>query len=52
MEMKLNYIFVDEVSMLQCNFYTILMIIKKLKNCKLKIYSDFNQLDFINDLQK
>ena len=28
------------------------MIIKKLKNCKLIISGDFNQLDVINDLQK
>ncbi len=31
MEMKLDYIFVDEISMLHSNFYKILMIIKKLK---------------------
>ena len=30
MEMKLDYLFVDEVSMLHSNFYKILMIIKKL----------------------
>ena len=52
MEMKLDYIFVDEVSMLHSNFYKILMIIKNLKNCKLIISGDFNQLDVINDLQK
>jgi DNA replication protein DnaC len=52
MEMKLDYIFVDEVSMLHSNFYKILMVIKKLKNCKLIISGDFNQLDVINDLQK
>jgi ATP-dependent exoDNAse (exonuclease V) alpha subunit len=52
MEMKLDYLFVDEVSMLHSNFYKILMIIKKLKNCKLIISGDFNQLDVINDLQK
>ena len=52
MEMKLDYSFVDEVSMLHSNFYKILMIIKKLKNCKLIISGDFNQLDVINDLQK
>ena len=52
MEMKLDYIFVDEVSMLHSNFYKILMIIKKLKNCKLIISGDFNQLDVIHDLQK
>ncbi len=28
------------------------MIIEKLKNCKLIISGDFNQLDVINDLQK
>ena len=28
------------------------MIVKKLKNCKLIISGDFNQLDVINDLQK
>jgi hypothetical protein len=50
--MKLDYIFVDEISMLHSNFYKILMIIKKLKNCKLIISGDFNQLDVINDLQK
>jgi len=50
--MKLDYIFVDEVSMLHSNFYKILMVIKKLKNCKLIISGDFNQLDVINDLQK
>ncbi len=33
MEMKLDYIFVDEVSMLHSNFFKILMIIKELKNC-------------------
>ena len=38
--------------MLHSNFYKILMIIKKLKNCKLIISGDFNQLDVINDLQK
>ena len=52
MEMKVDYIFVDEVSMLHSNFYKILMIVKKLKNCKLIISSNFNQLDAINDLQK
>ncbi len=52
METQLDYIFVDEVSMLHSNFYKILMIIKKLKNCKLIISGDFNQLDVINDLQK
>ena len=35
MEMKLVYIFVDEVSMLHSNFYKILMIIKKLKRVNL-----------------
>jgi ATP-dependent exoDNAse (exonuclease V) alpha subunit len=50
--MKLDFIFVDEVSMLHSNFYKILMIIKKLKNCKLIISGDFNQLDVIHDLQK
>ena len=52
MEMKLDYILVDEVSMLHSNFYKSLMIIKKLKNCKLIISGDFNQLDVIYDLQK
>jgi hypothetical protein len=52
MEMKLDYLFADEVSMLHSNFYKNLMIIKKLKNCKLIISGDFNQLDVINDLQK
>jgi GTPase SAR1 family protein len=52
MDMKLDYIFVDEVSMLHSNFYKILMIIKKLKKCKLIISGDFNQLDVIHDLQK
>ena len=52
MEMKFDYIFVDVVSMLHSNFYKILMIVKKLKNCKLIISGDFNQLDVINDLQK
>ena len=52
MKIKLDYIFVDEVSMLHSNFYKILMIVKKLKNCKLIISGDFNQLDVINDLQK
>ena len=52
MEMKLDYLFADEVSMLYSNFYKILMIVKKLRNCKLIISSDFNQLDVINDLQK
>ena len=28
------------------------MIVKKLKNCKLIISGDFNQLDVINDSQK
>jgi len=51
-EMKLDYIFVDEVSMLHSNFYKILMVIKKLKQCKLIISGDFNQLDVINDVQK
>ena len=51
-DMKLDYIFVDEVSMLHSNFYKILMVIKKLKNCKLIISGDFNQLDVINDLKK
>ena len=50
--MKLDYIFVDEVSMLHSNFYKILMVIKKLKQCKLIISGDFNQLDVINDVQK
>jgi energy-coupling factor transporter ATP-binding protein EcfA2 len=50
--LDLDYIFVDEVSMLHSNFYKILMIIKKLKNCKLIISGDFNQLDVIHDLQK
>ncbi len=50
--MKLDYIFIDEVSMLHSNFYKILMVIKKLKQCKLIISGDFNQLDVINDVQK
>ena len=50
--MNLDYIFVDEVSMFHSNFYKILMIVKKLKNCKLIISGDFNQLDVINDSQK
>jgi energy-coupling factor transporter ATP-binding protein EcfA2 len=52
MDMKLDYIFIDEVSMLHSNFYKILMVIKKLKQCKLIISGDFNQLDVINDVQK
>ena len=52
MDMKLDYIFVDEVSMLHSNFYKILMIIKKLKQCQIIISGDFNQLDVIHDLQK
>ena len=51
-EMKLDFIFVDEVSMLHSNFYKTLMVMKKIKNCKLIISGDFNQLDVINDLQK
>jgi hypothetical protein len=35
MESQLDYIFVDEVSMLHSNFYKILMIIKQLKKCKI-----------------
>jgi ATP-dependent exoDNAse (exonuclease V) alpha subunit len=52
MDMTLDYIFIDEVSMLHSNFYKILMVIKKLKQCKLIISGDFNQLDVINDVQK
>jgi ATP-dependent exoDNAse (exonuclease V) alpha subunit len=52
MDMNLDYIFIDEVSMLHSNFYKILMVIKKLKQCKLIISGDFNQLDVINDVQK
>ncbi len=52
MELKLDQIFVDEVSVLHSNFYKNLMIIKKLKNCKLIISGGFNQLDVIHDLQK
>ena len=33
-------------------FYKILIIVKKLKNCKLIISGNFNQLDVINDVQK
>jgi hypothetical protein len=51
MEMKLDYIFVDEVRMLHSNFYNFLMIIKKQKNCKLIISGDFYQIDVIHDLQ-
>ncbi len=50
--MKLDYVFVDEVSMLHSNFYKILMIVKKLKKCKIIITGDFKQLDVIHDLQK
>ena len=52
MESQLDYIFVDEVSMLHSNFYKILMIIKQLKNCKIIVSGDFNQLDVIRDVQK
>jgi 5-methylcytosine-specific restriction enzyme A len=52
METQLDYIFVDEVSMLHSNFYKILMIIKQLKNCKIIVSGDFNQLDVIGDLHK
>ena len=52
METQLDYIFIDEVSMLHSNFYKILMIIKQLKNCKIIISGDFNQLDVIGDLHK
>jgi hypothetical protein len=31
-----------------CTFYNILMIIKKLNNCKLIISGNFNQLDVID----
>ncbi len=48
--MKLDYLFVVEVSMFHSNFYRILRIIKKLKNCKLIISGYFNQLDVIPDL--
>ena len=51
MEMKMDYLFVDEVSMLHSNFYKFLMIVEKLKNCKLIISGDFNQLDVIIDSQ-
>jgi 5-methylcytosine-specific restriction enzyme A len=52
METQLDYIFVDEVSMLHSNFYKILMIIKQLKNCNIIVSGDFNQLDVIGDLHK
>jgi DNA polymerase III delta prime subunit len=52
MESQLDYIFVDEVSMLHSNFYKILMIIKQLKKCKIIVSGDFNQLDVIGDLHK
>jgi 5-methylcytosine-specific restriction enzyme A len=52
MENQLDYIFVDEVSMLHSNFYKILMIIKQLKNCNIIVSGDFNQLDVIGDLHK
>jgi predicted PilT family ATPase len=52
MESQLDYIFIDEVSMLHSNFYKILMIIKQLKNCKIIVSGDFNQLDVIGDLHK
>ena len=52
MKTDLHYIFVDEVSMLHSNFYKILMIIKQLKNCKIIVSGDFNQLDVIGDLHK
>jgi len=52
METQLDYIFIDEVSMLHSNFYKILMIIKQLKNCKIIISGDFNQLDVIGDFHK
>jgi 5-methylcytosine-specific restriction enzyme A len=52
METQLDYIFVDEVSMLHSNFYKILMIIKQLKDCKIIVSGDFNQLDVIGDLHK
>jgi ATP-dependent exoDNAse (exonuclease V) alpha subunit len=52
METQLDYIFVDEVSMLHSNFYKILMIIKQLKKCKIIVSGDFNQLDVVGDLHK
>jgi 5-methylcytosine-specific restriction endonuclease McrA len=52
METQLDYIFVDEVSMLHSNFYKILMIIKQLKQCNIIVSGDFNQLDVIGDLHK
>jgi len=52
METQLDYIFVDEVSMLHSNFYKILMIIKQLKNCQIIMSGDFNQLDVVCDIQK
>jgi len=51
LDMKIDYIFVDEVSMLHSNFYKVLMVIKKMHNCKLIISGDFNQLDVIHDVQ-
>ena len=52
METQLDYIFVDEVSMLHSNFYKILMIIKQLKHCKIIVSGDFNQLDVVCDIRK
>ena len=52
MDTQLDYIFVDEVSMLHSNFYKILMIIKQLKQCNIIVSGDFNQLDVIGDLHK
>jgi energy-coupling factor transporter ATP-binding protein EcfA2 len=48
--LDLDYIFIDEVSMLAEIFYKFLMMIKKIKsNIKFIISGDYNQLKAIND---
>ena len=48
--LDLDYIFIDEVSMVQEVFYKFLMMIKKIKpNIKFIISGDYNQLKPVND---
>jgi ATP-dependent exoDNAse (exonuclease V) alpha subunit len=48
--MKIDYIFVDEISMLKEIFYKFILMIKKIKsNVKIIMVGDYNQLPAIND---
>ena len=48
-ESEINYIFIDEISMLKELFYKFMLMIKRLKNVKIIVSGDYNQLEPVAD---